>query len=96
MPAYSLTVKAAADVDGIFEYTFRTFGLDQARTYLAGLHAQLEELAAHPLRGRSAEELAPGLRRSEYQAHVVFFVQQPAGVRVIRVLHKRMDVQSHL
>ena len=95
MPAYSLSVKAAADVDGIFEYTFRTFGLDQARTYLAGLHAQLEELAAHPLRGRSAEILAPGLRRSEYQAHIVFFVRQTDGVRVIRVLHKRMDAPSY-
>lgn len=96
MARYSLSVKAAGDVDGIFEYTFRTFGLEQARTYLAGLHDQLEELAAHPLRGRSADELATGLRRSEYQSHIVFYLPLESGVRVVRVLHRNMDAPRHL
>ena len=45
MGAYSLSTKAAADLDGIYEYTILTFGLEQARAYLTGLHKYLDILS---------------------------------------------------
>lgn len=74
MAVYSLSARAATDLDGIYEYTIREFGLEQARAYLLGLHERFEKLAAQPELGRSAAELAPDLRRSEYQSHVVFYM----------------------
>jgi plasmid stabilization system protein ParE len=38
MAVYSLSSKAAADLDQIHEYTILNFGLKQARAYLSGLH----------------------------------------------------------
>jgi toxin ParE1/3/4 len=96
MAVYSLSAKAATDLDAIYEYTIREFGLEQARTYLPGLHKRFEMLAAQPELGRSAAELAPDLRRTEYQPHVVFYVPKAGGVRIIRVLHESMDVKRHL
>ncbi len=96
MAAYSLSTKAAADLDGIYEYTIVTFGLEQARVYLSGLHEHLEILAERPMQGRSTGELAAALRRSEYQSHVVFYMPKDHGVRIIRVLHKSMDIKRHL
>ena len=95
MVAYSLSSKAAADLDGIYEYTILTFGLPQARNYLLGLHECFQMLADNPLYGRSATELATNLRRLEYQSHVVFYVPREQGVLIVRVLHQSMDVPGH-
>ena len=96
MAVYRLSPKAAADLDGIYEYTILNFGLEQARDYLTGLHRHFQLLADHPRHGRSVKRLAPGLRRTEYQSHIVFYQQQSYGVLIVRVLHERMDVEAHL
>ena len=96
MAVYSLSSKADADLDGIYEYTILNCGLEQARAYLLGLHERFETLAKHPMHGRKAEELAPGLRRFEYQSHIVFYVPKDKGIRIVRVLHQDMDVKRHI
>jgi len=96
MAVYSLSSKAAADLSGIYEYTILNFGLTKAREYLTGLHEQFETLAENPMHGRSASELSPGLRRLEYESHVVFYVPKAKGIRIVRVLHQSMDMKRHL
>jgi toxin ParE1/3/4 len=96
MAVYSLSSKAAADLDRIHEYTILNFGLKQAQKYLSGLHERFMTLAENPMHGRSASELSPGLRRSEYQAHVVFYVPKDKRIRIVRVLHQSMDVNRHV
>ena len=95
MAAYSLSSKAAIDLAGIYEYTITTFGLAQARNYLAGLHDCFQKLADNPLYGRSATELATNLRRMEYRSHVVFYEPKEHGVLLVRVLHQSMDTPKH-
>jgi toxin ParE1/3/4 len=96
MAGYSLSSKAAADLDAIYEYTILHFGMEQARVYLLGLHERFQMLAEQPTQGRKADELAPGLRRIEYQSHVVFYMSKDDGIRIVRVLHQRMDVTRHM
>ncbi len=96
MAAYSLSSKAAADLSQIYEYTILNFGLNRAREYLSGLHGRFETLAENPMHGRGAGELAPGLRRLEYQSHVVFYAPKGTGVRIVRVLHQSMDMKRHV
>jgi toxin ParE1/3/4 len=96
MASYSLSSKAVADLEDIYEYTIIHFGLEQARVYLLGLHGRFQMLAEQPTQGRKADELAPGLRRVEYQSHVVFYIPKDHGVLIVRVLHQRMDVTRHV
>jgi toxin ParE1/3/4 len=96
MVAYSLSSKAAADLDGIYEYTILNFGLKKAQTYLLELHECLQVLAKNPKLGRSAEQLAPELRRYEHQSHVIFYVPKREGVLIVRVLHESMDAPRYL
>ena len=96
MAVYSLSAKAATDLSGIYEYTILNFGLKQPQKYLTGLHARCESLAGSPRQGRSASELSPDLRRFEYRSHVVFYLPEDNGVRVVRVLHQNMDMTRHL
>ncbi len=95
MAAYSLSLKAAADLDGIYEYTLLNFGQTQARKYLMGLHECFERLADNPYYGRSVVELASNLRRLEYQSHVVFYRPREQGVLIVRVLHESMNTATH-
>ena len=96
MAVYSLSSKAAADLSRIYEYTILNFGLTQAREYLTGLHERFESLAENPMQCRSASELSPGLRRLEYESHVVFYVAKAKRIRIVRVLHQSMDMKRHL
>ncbi|TKB63370.1 MAG: type II toxin-antitoxin system RelE/ParE family toxin [Nitrospira sp.] len=96
MASYSLSSKAVADLEDIYEYTIIHFGLEQARVYLLGLHGRFQMLAEQPTQGRKADELAPGLRRVEYQSHVVFYIPKDHGVLIVRVLHQRMGVTRHV
>lgn len=96
MAVYSLSSKAAADLDSIYEYTILHFGLEQARVYLLGLHERFEMLAKQPTQGRKADELAPGLRQLGHQSHIVFYLAKNDGIRIVRVLHHSMDVTRHV
>lgn len=96
MAAYSLSGKATGDLDQIYEYTILNFGLAQGRDYLRRLHDCFEALAAEPALGRGAFEFAPGLRRKECRSHVVFYVPEKEGVRIVRVLHESMNFSRHL
>ncbi len=96
MAVYSLSPKAASDLDAIYEYTILRFGLDQARVYLLGMQEQFQIVAEQPTRGRRAEALARGLRQWEYESHIIFYMPVEQGIRIVRVLHQRMDVRRHM
>ncbi len=96
MAAYSLSPKAAEDIDGIYEYTILNFGLERAREYLSGMHDRFQYLAENPMHGRTADQLATELKRMEYRSHVVLYLPKDNGVRIIRVLHSSMDAPRHL
>ena len=95
MARFCLSVRAAADVTGIADYTIERFGIEQARRYRDGLEFCFQSLADNPLLGRSAEELAANLRRFEYESHVVYYQPQDGSVLIVRVLHESMDTPLH-
>ena len=94
MADYSLTNKATADLEDIYDYSITMFGLDQARSYVLGLHRLFKTLAENPTMGRPAEVIGLDIRRLEYRSHVTFYREGENAVEIIRVLHKSRDVPS--
>lgn len=88
--------RAEADIASIANYTIAAFGIEQARRYRDQLQACLDSIRDNPSLGRSAAELASGLRRIRQQAHVVFYLVDGEQVVIVRVLHHRMDFERHL
>lgn len=86
--------RAAEDLAEIARFTIRTFGPEQARRYRDDLQSCLESLAGNPRAGRSAEALAPELRRFEFRSHIVFYRPEGFGILVVRILHATMDATS--
>jgi toxin ParE1/3/4 len=59
MAEYRLSVRARAQLLGIYDYTNTTFGQYQAEAYHAGLESTFSLLADFPRIGQSVDELAP-------------------------------------
>ncbi len=95
MAKYRLSKRAFADIVGIGDYTIERFGIAQARRYRDRLEDALQTLADNPNRGRSTDEIAPGLRRWNYQSRAVFFRLEAQGILIVRVLHQQMDFERH-
>ena len=99
MPArkggFRLTPRAEIDLEDIWLYTLRTWSLAQADRYVETLFAAFEDLAAGRKTGRPVD-FGKGYLKIPVEAHVVFFRMTNDGLVVVRVLHRRMDVERHL
>ncbi|PHR18648.1 MAG: plasmid stabilization protein ParE [Sphingopyxis sp.] len=80
----------------IVDCTIAELGIDQARRYRDQLQACFQSLLANPPLGRSAEEIASGLRRIRQQPHVVFYKAERDGLLIVKVLHHTMDFERYL
>jgi toxin ParE1/3/4 len=95
-PRVELSEAADRDLIEIYLYSHRQFGEAQADAYLLSLEACFSRLAQSPRLGRSAEHLRPGYFRFEHASHTIFYTLLDEGIRVVRVLHERMDPDRHL
>jgi toxin ParE1/3/4 len=88
--------KAVADVDGIWNYTERHWGPDQARRYTSAIHDACLRLierkgkaGRYQLGGTTFLKLRTGL-------HLVFLTESEDWLLVVRILHVRQDVEHEL
>jgi toxin ParE1/3/4 len=96
MASYDLSGPADRDLTQIYAYSYRRFGELKADEYLLGLHKCFARLAESPAMGRSIDHIRTGYHRFEHASHIVFYVNVGQGIRIMRVLHERMDPDRHL
>jgi toxin ParE1/3/4 len=96
MAAYRLSAAADADFANIIEFGIFRFGVSQVRLYVSELEQHLAALATNSSIGRYASEVANGMRRFSFGAHVIFYQQDGSGILIVRVLHQSMDFHRHL
>lgn len=93
--SYRLSPLAVADLENIWLYTFERWSLEQADRYHYDLIDAIEALASGLKVGRSAD-VREGYLKYAVGQHFVFFQQSESRLDVIRILHRRMDVERHL
>lgn len=91
-----LSEAADEDLTGIHAYSSDRFGIAQADRYLLGIQSCLARIAYAPGLARVVKVNASAYRRYEHGRHTIFFREIEGGIRVIRVLHARMDPARHL
>ena len=96
MPQYKYTEQAENDLESITDYTLKNWGPRQADIYLDGLEDLAQNLADSPDLGTNRDALIQGMISFPYASHILYYLKQPHGITVVRVLHKRMDPQRHL
>jgi toxin ParE1/3/4 len=93
---YTLSPLARADLDSIWDHTAKRWDDDQAETYLRMLQAAIETVAANPRLGRPYDEVRAGYRRHRTGSHLILYLETVNAIDVVRVLHEKMDIGSHL
>lgn len=93
---YRLTPEAEYDLDSIWLYSYRRWGLRQAHHYVDELIAAFSELAEQPQRGNCVENIRPGYRRHMQGRHAIYYRITDYGIAVIRILHGQMLPNKHL
>jgi toxin ParE1/3/4 len=96
VPLVRISTEAENDIDQIASYTISNWGTAQADRYLNKLEDGISALGNNPLIGRPCDSLQRGLRRLEIEKHVVFYLPEPDGVLIVRVLHCTMLPTKHL
>ncbi len=91
MRTYRLTPKAQIDLELIWDYTEKNWGVLQAEVYVQSIRKTLDGLADGSIISQSAEHIRTDYRKSLIGSHVVFFKENNDAIEVIRILHHRMD-----
>ena len=91
---YALTEEADRDIENILDRSVIDFGLLQTELYYNSLKNCLELLDDNPDMGSVADDIQPGYRRFSLQSHVIFYRVSGDGILIVRILHKRMDINN--
>ncbi|WP_076792866.1 type II toxin-antitoxin system RelE/ParE family toxin [Chlorobium sp. KB01] len=67
----------------------------RADGFIDSLDRKFHELAASPHAGRSRPELLPGLLSYPFGRYVIFYLVNPHGIEIVRVLHSARDIAPH-
>ena len=96
MAEYRLSPAAERDLESIWKYTLREWGLEQADRYTDLLTAAFQVLAESPKSAPACDHIRQGYRRRNVERHMIYFRVTDYGIAIIRVLHDRMDASRHV
>ena len=90
------TKLADADLIDLFVYGAQQFGVSKAEAYFRDIGKAQEFLAENPFLGHEREEFEPPVRIHSHKRHLIIYTIEVDYIQIVRVLHHRMDVKSHL
>jgi toxin ParE1/3/4 len=94
--SFRLTKKAVDDLRSIGRYTQSTWGHEQRNKYLSKLDDAFHVIAKEPYIGIGCDYIRKGYRKYHVGRHLIFYRQTEDHVEIVRILHDRMDVESHI
>lgn len=91
-----VTRTAEADLESIGRYSIEQWGHDQAITYARGLLERFDEIAANPALAKLTPFAGDRYRQAKFESHMIYVLIDERTVRIVRILHQRMDQVRHL
>ncbi|WP_295880904.1 type II toxin-antitoxin system RelE/ParE family toxin [uncultured Thiohalocapsa sp.] len=88
--------KARQDLKDIWLYSCKQWNEAQADEYLSALDTGIAKRRTNPSLGRPREDVRSGYRSLRIKAHIVYYQVVPPVIRIVRVLHARMDPGRYL
>lgn len=97
MESYNLSVEASKDITGIYIFSIRNFGFNQAKKYIKDLELFFVELSERKELARDASMFVHNLKYYNFKSHVIFYLKEEKNkIFIVRVLGKHMDFIQHL
>lgn len=96
MAVLEITSAARADFEVMGQDSVDRFGFDFALAYVSRMNAALRRLEDFPESAPLLPQRVDGVRKLTIGSHVALYRIEGDTVRVLRVLHQRMDPSRHL
>ena len=96
MRVFRLSAKSLEDLKSIGRFTLKSWGREQRNIYLSKLDESFHILADQPHLGIARDDIRKGYRVYHVGRHLIFYRPKSPGIEIIRILHDRMDVETHL
>ncbi len=93
---YKLSPLARADLEETWLYTLKTWSAARADTYHRNFVSAFEALAAGTREGGNVDHIRQGYFRLAVGSHFIFYRESGEAIEIVRVLHKRRDIERHL
>ncbi|MDO5105831.1 type II toxin-antitoxin system RelE/ParE family toxin [Capnocytophaga sp.] len=95
---YKISREAQNDMEHIWLYTLKTWSAKQADLYYNLLIDAIEDLAQNPSQGIDYNRVREGYYKAKMKSHFIFYriKEDENCIEIIRILHQRMDIDTHL
>jgi toxin ParE1/3/4 len=95
---FKISQEAILDLENIWLYTFENWSLEQADRYFNLIMNEIEQITLNPKLGNDFGTIRKGYYKYRIKSHFIFYKlnQGHEVVEIIRILHQRMDIESHL
>ena len=91
-----LSSSAKTDLQGIATYTLQEWGAVQKKMYLDLIKKSFNTLSTIGNIGKKRDDIEQGLYAYSIKKHTIYFRETDQEYIVLRILHSRMDPESHL
>jgi len=91
-----LSEAAETDLENIFDYTLKEFGLEQAFAYVSNFDSSFENISQNPEIGRERPEIREHLRSLAKDKHIIFYRVLDEHIRIVRILHGSRDLPKFI
>ncbi len=96
-PKYRISGKALEDLESIWLYSYRKWSIEQADKYHRLIIDEIEFTVNHYELSRNADYIRTGYKVVKVKSHLIYFRKSNDDViEIIRILHKRMDVENRI
>lgn len=94
-PIYTLSEKAADDLESILDYSYSNFGVAVMQDYYDSLESCFYTLVKNPDLGLRVKHISPDYHCFHHRSHLIFYQKSKQGVFIVRLLHQSMDAPQH-
>lgn len=91
-----LSPRARQDFIDILRYTGETWGEKQLQVYRDKIDGVLQAISQNPQLGHSRDDLPPAFSAYLVGSHVIVYRDIGDAIGIVRILHQRMSLASHL
>ena len=88
MATYRLSEAADSDLERLYYFGIKSFGLALADQYYDGIVDRFQRIADMPRLYPTVDEIRKGHRRSVFGSHSIYYVLIDDGVKIVRILSR--------
>ncbi len=90
-----LSPQAVIDLEDIFAFTYKKWGIKQAEKYQDEVYASMMLISENPFLGAAYYYKKGNYRKLNVNRHLIFYNFTKVECLIVRILHERMDLKTN-